>query len=250
MPTPFQITFIDFGMMGNIQALMGENLRRVLLAVAKRDARTLTQIYQDMGFFLPGADLERITEAQEAVLGRIWGRSLQEMARPSREEIQELGSQFKDLLREFPFQVPQDFIYLGRAVGMLSGLTSQLHPDVNLWTQMEKYALEIVGKEGFKLFSPDLLLGEARALLAVPAQVRRLLQLAEAGQLQVRTIEDTGAARRLARLERRVNRLNYTVIASATLLAGTLLYNSDSTFIAFCFWGIAGVLFVVSALDI
>lgn len=248
-PTPFQITFIDFGMMGNIQSLMGENLRRILLAVAKRDARTLTQVYQDMGFFLPGADLERITEAQEAVLGRIWGRSLQEMARPSREEVQELGSEFKDILREFPFQVPQDFIYLGRAVGMLSGLTSQLHPDVNLWTQMERYALEIVGNESFKLFSPEMLIEEVRALLAVPAQVRRLIQLAEAGQIQVRTVEDNGTIRRLDRLERRVNRLNYTVMAGAALLAGALLYTNDNTVIALCFWGVAGVFFTMSVLD-
>ncbi|MEZ4867776.1 MAG: AarF/UbiB family protein [Caldilineaceae bacterium] len=247
--TPFQITFVDFGMMGNIQTLMGENLRRVLLAVAKRDAHALTQIYSDMGFFLPGADLDRITAAQEAVLGRIWGRSLQEMARPNREEIQELGSEFKDLLREFPFQVPQDFIYLGRAVGMLSGLTSQLHPDVNLWTQMEKYALEIVGDERFKLFSPELILDELRALVAVPAQVRRLIHLAETGQLQVRTLEDSGAMRRLDRLERRVNRLNSTMVASAALLTGALLYNSGSVVIALAFWGVAGVLLVAGLFE-
>ena len=247
-PTPFQITFIDFGMMGNIQSLVGANLRRVLLAVAKRDARALTQIYQDMGFFLPGADLDRITEAQEAVLGRIWGRSLQEMARPSADEIKELGSEFKDLLRDFPFQVPQDFIYLGRAVGMLSGLTSQLHPDVNLWTQMEKYALEIVGNEGFKLFSPTVLIDEARSLLAVPAQMRRLIHLAESGQFQVRTVEDAGVVRRLVQLDRRLARLNTSMIASASLLAGALLYSTDHSFLGLGFWGIAGVLWVISLL--
>ncbi|MBX3010341.1 MAG: AarF/ABC1/UbiB kinase family protein [Caldilineaceae bacterium] len=248
-PTPFQIVFIDFGMMGNIQALMGENLRRLLLAVAKRDAHTLTQIYQDMGFFLPGADLERITEAQAAVLGRIWGRSLQEMARPSRAEIQELGSEFKDLLRTFPFQVPQDFIYLGRAVGMLSGLTSQLHPGVNLWRQMEKYALEIVGDQRMNLLDPKLLLEEARSLLGVPAQVRRLIQLAESGKLQVHVTDDGNTLRRLEQLERRVSRLNTTVVASALLLAGTLLYGQGSSFPAFLFWGIAGLLFITSVLE-
>jgi predicted unusual protein kinase regulating ubiquinone biosynthesis (AarF/ABC1/UbiB family) len=245
-PTPFEIVFIDFGMMGNIQSIMGENLRRVLLAVAKRDAATLTQVYQDMGFFLPGADLERITEAQEAVLGRIWGRSLQEMARPNREEVQELGSEFKDILREFPFQLPQDFIYLGRAVGMLSGLTSQLHPDINLWSQMERYALEIVNKEGFSFFSPTLLLNEVRSLLAIPAQVRRLLQLAETGKLQVRTVEDSATTRRLARLERRVNRLNFTIMGSASLLVGGLLYTNQNTLLALCFWTAAGVLLALS----
>lgn len=246
-PTPFQITFIDFGMMGNIQTLMGENLRRILLAVTKRDTRTLTQIYQDMGFFLPGADLERITEAQDAVLGRIWGRSLQDLARPSADEVKELGNEFKDLLRTFPFQVPQDFIYLGRAVGMLSGLTSQLHPDVNLWTQMEKYAFEIVGSQQANLFDPKLIIDELRNLLAVPGQVRQLIRLAAAGKLQVHTVADAGAARRLTQLERRVNRLNYTIFASAALLTGALLYSGQHTTLGLTFWGIAGVLFAVSA---
>lgn len=245
-PTPFQITFIDFGMMGNIQAYMGENLRRILLAVTKRDTRTLTQIYQDMGFFLPGADLDRITEAQDAVLGRIWGRSLQDLARPSPQEIKELGSEFKDLLRSFPFQVPQDFIYLGRAVGMLSGLTSQLHPDVNLWTQMEKYAFEIVGTQQLNPFDPKLLLAEVRSLLQVPGQLRQLIGLAAAGKLQINTVEDVAATRRLTRLERRVNRLNYTIFAGAALLTGALLYSSQHTTLGLSFWGAATLLFVVA----
>lgn len=248
-PMPFQITFIDFGMMGNIQKVMSDNLQRILLAVAKRDAAALTQIYSDMGFFLPGADLERITEAQEAVLARIWGRSLHEMTRPSPEEIRELASEFKDILRAFPFQIPQDFIYLGRAVGMLSGLTSQLHPDVNLWAQMEKYAVEIIGDERFKLFDFEFLRTELQSLLAVPVQVRRLIQLAEGGRLQVRAVEDPKAARRLDRLEQRLGRLNQTVLVAAGLLGGVWLYNAGNTNMAIGFWGVAGLLWWVGRRD-
>ena len=248
-PTPFQITFIDFGMMGNVEAAVGENLQRILLAVAKRDAQALTQIYRDMGFFLPNADLDRITEAQEAVLARIWGRSLQEMARPSPEEIRELTSEFKDLLRAFPFQIPQDFVYLGRAVGMLSGLTSQLHPDVNLWTQMEKYAVEILGDTRFKLFDPAIIRDELRDIIAVPAQVRRLIKLAESGKLQVQSVEDPRTISRMNRLEQRFARLNNTVLASAALIGGVLLYNDAHVGIAVSFWLVAVAILLASRLD-
>ncbi|MEZ4683864.1 MAG: AarF/UbiB family protein [Caldilineaceae bacterium] len=244
-PTPFQITFIDFGMMGNIQSAVGENLQRILLAVAKRDAQALTGIYNDMGFFLPGADLERITEAQEAVLARIWGRSLQEMARPSPDEIRELTGEFKDILRAFPFQIPQDFIYLGRAVGMLSGLTSQLHPDVNLWAQMEKYAVEIMGDERFKLFNFDFLRTEIQDLLAVPVQVRRLIRLAGDRQAQVRAVEDPKATRRLERLERQLKRLNHSILAGAGLLGGVLLYNAGNIEVAIGVWAVAGLIWLL-----
>lgn len=243
--TPFQITFIDFGMMGNIQSVMSDNLQRILLAVAKRDAAALTQIYSDMGFFLPSADLDRITEAQEAVLARIWGRSLQEMTRPSPDEILELTSEFKDILRSFPFQVPQDFIYLGRAVGMLSGLTSQLHPDVNLWAQMERYAVEIMGDERFKLFDFGILREELQDLIATPTRIRRLITLAETGRLQVRMVEDVKAARRLDRIERRLSRLSGTVLTSAGVVGGVMLYNAGNTNMAIGFWFVSGVMWLL-----
>ncbi len=234
--TPFQITFIDFGMMGNIQAVTGANLQRILLAVARRDAQALTDIYNDMGFFLPGADLARITEAQETVLARIWGRSLQEMARPSAKEVRELTVEFKDLLRAFPFQIPQDFIYLGRAVGMLSGLTSQLHPDVNLWAQMERYAVTIMGDEQFKLFDLGVLRDELQDFIALPLQLRRLITLAETGRLQLRVQPDDPTRRRLAQLEEQTARLNRTILASATLIGGVLLYTNGQGGIAIGFW--------------
>lgn len=244
--TPFEIVFIDFGMMGNIQSVMGENLQRILLAVARRDTQALTQIYDDMGFFLPGADLERITEAQDAVLARIWGRSLQEMARPNPQEIRELAGEFKDLLRSFPFQVPQDFIYLGRAVGMLSGLTSQLHPDVNLWTQMERYAVELLANEQVKLFDFSFLRSELQELFAVPGRIRHLIQLTEAGKLQIRTVADSKLLRQWASLEQRLARLNSTVLAAAALLGGVLLYNNGHVVLAMGFWGVAATALFVS----
>ncbi|MEW5989415.1 MAG: AarF/ABC1/UbiB kinase family protein, partial [Chloroflexota bacterium] len=38
-PRSFQLVFVDFGMVGRIKELMGDNLRRVLVALAQRDAR-------------------------------------------------------------------------------------------------------------------------------------------------------------------------------------------------------------------
>ncbi|HUM71821.1 MAG TPA: AarF/UbiB family protein, partial [Chloroflexota bacterium] len=136
---PFWLTFVDFGMVGRVPDLMGENLRQVLISVLQKDGRALTQAYARLGFFLPGADLDRIAEAQTAVLERIWGRSLLELTRPDPKEIQEIGEEFRDLLFEFPIQIPQDFIYLGRAIGMVSGLVSQLDEEINPWYYFEKY---------------------------------------------------------------------------------------------------------------
>ena len=54
---PFWIIFVDFGMVGRVPSLMGDNLRQVLISVTQRDGRKLTEAYQNLGFFFPNADL-------------------------------------------------------------------------------------------------------------------------------------------------------------------------------------------------
>ena len=148
---PFQLTFVDFGMVGHIEDVTGENLRRLLVSFSQRDARGLTEAYNDLGFFLPGSDLDRIAEAQEQMLDQFWGRNLLELSQPDPEEIQEFSSEYRDILFEFPFQVPQDFIFLGRAFGMLSGLATRLDPNINPWQVVEKYGRElIISQEGLE----------------------------------------------------------------------------------------------------
>ena len=59
-PPDFQLVFVDFGMAVRLPKAMGENLRKVLIGVTQRDSRQLVEAYRDLGFFLPGADVERI----------------------------------------------------------------------------------------------------------------------------------------------------------------------------------------------
>jgi uncharacterized protein (DUF697 family) len=68
----------------------------VLVAVSQQDARALTEAYRDLGFLLPSADLDRITEAQTKVLQELWGRNLLELTQPDPAEMQALTREFKD----------------------------------------------------------------------------------------------------------------------------------------------------------
>ncbi|VAW32407.1 Uncharacterized ABC1 family protein Caur_1826, partial [hydrothermal vent metagenome] len=128
---PFWLIFIDFGMVGRVPETVKQNLRKVLVSVMQQDGRTLTEAYSELGFFLPDADLDRISDAQSSILKRMWGRNWLDLANPDPEELKELSQEFRDLLFDFPFQVPQDFIYLGRALGMMAGMVSQLDEEIS-----------------------------------------------------------------------------------------------------------------------
>lgn len=219
---PFWIILVDFGMVGRVPTLMGDNLKQVVISVTQRDGRKLTEAYQNLGFFLPGADLVRIAEAQEVVLDRIWGRNLLDLARPDPAELEELGQEFRDLLFDFPFQIPQDFIYLGRAMGMVSGLVSQLDEQINPWYFIEKYGEALVASQDGQRFGLETAWELVRPYLNTPAQVQRLLNLAENGRLRVQSDRET--LRQYARIEKRIGQLGWSILGAAGMLSGTLLY--------------------------
>lgn len=223
-PRQFWLIFVDFGMVGRVPDLMGDNLRKVLVSVTQRDAFQLTEAYKDMGFFLPGADLERITEAQETLLNRIWGRNLLELSRPDPKEIQELGLEFRDLLFEFPFQVPQDFVYLGRCLGMVSGLVSLLDPEINPWYQIEKFGQDLIASQKGREFSVETALAMIRPYFTAPARVQRLLEMAEKGRLKVLTAPDRETLQRLDRLDKRLAQLVWGILGAAGMVSATLWY--------------------------
>lgn len=237
---PFQLTFIDFGMVGRAEALRGR-LSKLLIAVTQRDARALTEAYDELGFFLPGADLERIAEAQERILNQIWGRQLLELARPDPREVQELGLEFRDILFEFPFQVPQDFIYLGRALGILSGLVSLLDPQINPWFYLEQYGERLITTQEGRAFSREALVGVVRPYLALPSMLRRFLESAEEGRLPTSIRQDRRLEQRLDALDNRLARLNWTIIAAVAGLGGVLFYLNGNPWLSATGWIIAGV---------
>ncbi len=239
---PFRLAFVDFGMVGRIEELMGDNLRRVLVSITRRDSRGLTEAYDDLGFFLPGSDLERIAEAQEAVLDHIWGRNLLELSQPDPQVIQELGKEFRDLLFDFPFQVPQDFIFLGRAIGMLSGLASLLDPTINPWRLIEQYGREIIKSQEVRQAGWQAVQEWLTLIMTLPMRADRVLAAAEEGRLKIQTVADRQTQRRLERLEKRNNIGGWAIIASAAFIAGAILYSGGETPMAVVSWAIGMLL--------
>ncbi len=219
---PFWLIFVDFGMVGVVPEMMKTQLRKALIAVMQRDSQALTEAYADLGFFLAGADLDRIVEAQDVVLKRIWGRSWLDLAQPDPEEVQEFSREFKDLLFEFPFQVPQDFIYLGRALGIVAGLVSLLNEEINPWYYFDKYGQELLQDEEINFFSLETAWEVIRPYLSTPAQVQRLLNLAESGRLRVQTDRET--LRYYDKIERRIGQIGWSILGAAGILSATLLY--------------------------
>lgn len=241
---PFELIFVDFGMVGRVPTLMGEQLREILLSLALRDARRMVQAYQKLDFFLPGADLRRVEEAIGLLLDRFWGMSMEELAQVDYVEMHSLALQFRDLLFELPFQVPKDFIFLGRAAGILSGLATSLDPHFSPWKPIEAYGKRLLQKQRGWPAVRDAIqtAGESlRPLLTLPLHLEDMILHLSRGDLTVRVAPDRSLERRLQQIEGSFRGLLWGIVFAASLVAGTLLYLDQQPVPAAAGWALAGV---------
>ena len=243
---PFDIVFIDFGMMGRISADIIDALQKALISITTRDGQGFVSTLDELGFFLPSVDLERLAEAQEEILNQIWGRDLTQLAQPDPAEVRDLSRRFKDILFEFPFQVPQNFIYLGRTLGILSGLSAMLNPDINPWHYIEKYGQRLIRRRQSKLFQWSNVMAFGQDLLAVPIQLRRIVADLERGRVRVVARPNQRTEKQLDRIERQNSQLNSTLLAVGGLICGTLLYLHGDIYLGVGFWTVATLIGVGS----
>jgi len=196
---PFRLVFIDFGMMGRVDAtLMGE-LRELILGVALKDPARITGASQRMGFFLPGADMARIEQAISLTFERYWGKTMDDLTSAGFGEIFAFAMQFRDLLFTLPFQIPQNVLYLGRAASVLSGMSMNIDPEFNVWTSLQPFAMGAVSAAG--IASPGALLADVLKFLGqlvrAPGQSAAFIDRALTGQLEVKAAPaGAGAAAR------------------------------------------------------
>lgn len=225
--TPFQVVFIDFGMVAEIPLRLRNSLRRFIIGLATRDAAEVVQAFRDGGYLLPGADLMQLEEAVEAIFDRFWGVSVGRLNDLVLSEAAPLWQEFGQLLLETPVQLQVDLMFTGRAVELLSGLSTSLDEDFNPWQEVvpfaEALAADAVDDRGWKGKAVEV--GEEFIQLAkLPGNVARVTQLARRGRLTVRTAPAPESRRQLQRLERGIDNIAWSVMCGAAWIGSAVLY--------------------------
>ncbi len=248
---PFQVVFVDFGMMATIPERLRNALRDYAIAVGTGDGRRLVQAYRDAGVLLPGADLARLEQVHQALFDRLWGVKLADLRGVALSEARSLVRDYRDLIYEAPFQFPVDLLFPMRAVGILAGLATSLDPEFDPWAETLPFAEQLAHEEIGQ--AARRILGEVadtgRLLLRLPADLERLLALAEGNGLRVRADLSENAHRHLRRIERTGGRIAWTVTAAGLFLGGLQLELArPGAPVAVWLWIAAGVAFLWSLL--
>ncbi len=240
--TKFRLTFIDFGMVGRMPDRLVEGLREAVISVGLQDSPRLIKAYQTLGVLLPSANIKLLEEASAQVFDRFWGMSMTELRSIRHDEMMKFGLQFRELLFNMPFQLPENLLLLGRTIGILSGMCTGLNQDFNLWLLLGPYAKKLTEGENGSTF--DVFLNEAgeffKTLIAIPGRADRVLARVERGELNVQM---PLVNIQISYLERSLNRLTGGIVFLSLLVSGAILYDGHTQLAQGLFGGAGIALF-------
>ncbi|MDX2377212.1 AarF/UbiB family protein [Microbacterium sp. LRZ72] len=222
----WRFTFIDFGMMGEVPAGLRRGLRQVLIAVASQDGKGLVAAIRDVGVLLPSADTGELERAMTQLFARFGGMGFAELAQVDPREFRDFAIEFGDVVRSLPFQLPENFLLIVRAMSLTSGVCSGLNPAYNVWDSVEPYAARLLRDERgnvVQAFGSEALT-VAGIAARLPRRFDEFLNRVDDGTVAVDTPR---LDRRIARLERTARRVVSGILFAGLLVGGAVLRLDD-----------------------
>lgn len=224
----WRMTFIDFGMMGEVPSSLGRALRTTVIAAASRDGAGMVEGMREIGVLMPSADTVELERALTKVFDRFGGVSFVELQTIDPREFKAFVNEFSEIVRALPFQFPENFLLVIRAISLTSGVCSSVNPQFNIWNAIEPYSAKLIRAEGGNVVQAFLRDGlSSLALLArLPKRVDSLITRAELGQLTLRNPE---LEKRTSALNRAVRRVVSAVLFGVFFIGGLMVMERDET---------------------
>lgn len=237
----WQLTFVDFGMAGKIPDNMKDGLRELLIGVGTKDISRIIKSYQMMNILLPGADIDLLEQAGLELFELFWGRNMSELTQVNPEDVIKITKEYRQLIYSLPIQIPQNIIFLGRTIGILSGICTGLDPEFNLFDHLAPYTQQLIVSQ----IKPDptKILQDVgiwlNTIYQLPHKIDKLASKFDRGEISVKIPE---VNTQLIRVENAIRSIALSLIFASFLLGGIQLKIANEDPFAYALLGGAIVL--------
>jgi predicted unusual protein kinase regulating ubiquinone biosynthesis (AarF/ABC1/UbiB family) len=195
---PPTIVFLDFGAVAEIPGNVRQGMVELLQGALTRDTRRIVSAMKQMGFVARGANEQMFEQVIEYFHDKFQENisldslNLKDIKFDPQRGLESVADLRKmDIsLRELSvnFHIPKEIIVLERTLLLLMGLCTELDPTLNPMTVIRPYLERFVlGEEGdwsqlLVETSKDLVM----SVTALPAEIRKFMRAAHAGELQLK----------------------------------------------------------------
>jgi len=225
----WKFTFIDFGMMGEVPDTLRDGLRQVLIAAASRDGKGMVNGIRKVGVLLPSADTAELERAWTKLFSRFGGMGFAELQEVDPREFRAFALEFSDVVRTLPFQLPENFLLIVRALSLTSGVCSSLNPAFNIWDAVEPYSAQLIRSESGNVVQDvaKKAMSVAGTVVRLPERLDDLITRLDEGRVAVKSPR---IERRLSSLERIGRQIISAILFTALLIGGIIVRSDDEVF--------------------
>lgn len=243
-----ELILLDFGAVAELSQEMREGIPEFLEAVIRRDTDQIIRAMRKMGFLARRDTLdvsERVIEFfhqrfQDEV--KLESFNLKDIKLDPQKgiesliDLQRMNIGLKEL--SGAFHVPRDFVLLERTLLLLTGVCTQLDPDLNPMEVVRPYVQDFVlGNRDWAQIALEAAKDMGIKALTIPDDLHRYLRRANRGEVEVKVRGMTQAA---ALVYSGVRQLIFAALGIAAGYAGLQLYLAGHTALAqYCFYGAA-----------
>jgi predicted unusual protein kinase regulating ubiquinone biosynthesis (AarF/ABC1/UbiB family) len=221
------LIFYDFGMMGQIKSNIREQLMQTLFGIAEKNADRIVRSLIDLGALVPIGDIGPVRRSIQFMLDNFMDKPFENQS------VASISSDLYEIAYDQPFRFPATFTFVMRAFSTLEGVGKGLDPEFNFMEVAQPFALDLMrgvnGKNGNSLSGTILdELGKQAAqvgntALGLPRKIEDTIDKLERGDIMVR-VRSQESDRLLRRLGMIQLSNNYTILTSAFILGGTILF--------------------------
>ncbi len=181
-----RLVFVDFGMVQAIPEKIKKELRKFANSIVERDTSKIIDSMEQMGFIVEGADYGALTEVTQSLIDKYRYITPEELKALSVYDISEEIDKVIDIIKYI--QIPNNFILLGRTIGILNGISFRLNPEINIIEIGKPYIKEFLrGGRGERTREFFLDLREkVSKTWELPSQLNEFLSKANRGELSVK----------------------------------------------------------------
>ena len=178
-----KLVFVDFGMVQAIPSVIKRGLRRFAGYLVERDTSGTIESLERMGFIIEGADYEALTEVAQSLIDKYRDITPAELKALT---VDDISREIENIIGIIEYiQIPNNFILLGRTIGILNGISFKLNPEINIIEIGKPYIKEFLrgSREEQVRELVKGLEGKASALWDLPSQLNDFLTKAGRGEL-------------------------------------------------------------------
>ncbi|MGW8225313.1 MAG: ABC1 kinase family protein [Anaerolineales bacterium] len=214
------IGVLDFGTVGRLDDKDRANLARLFIAAVQMDSEVIVDQLQRMGIADYKVDRAGLERDLKRILTRYYGLPIYEI------DAQEISKDIQPILYEYKLYIPTDYYLLMKTVIMMQGVGLRLDPDFDIFEAAQPYIGKLFRRMWLpSAWGPDVLrmaMDWKDFATILPRKTSRILDQLERGQLTVQA-ELPQLEPMFNRIDRIINRIIFSVLVAALLVALALL---------------------------